>query len=329
MTKRTESTGDQSHGPIIVGGMHRSGTSLAASLLASVGVHMGDELLGPARGNQRGHFEDMDVYSFHTEWLAKLGFNEAGFLDTALPPLPPAARTVAEGWLARRSSTGRVWGWKEPRTTLFLEFWRELAPGAKFLFVFRKPWEVADSLYRRGDALFQQQPEFALRVWARYNQAVLDFVARWPDDCMLMEIDRLATDPVGALGPFQRRFALPQVKPANCYDRELLQRLDSPEPEALVRVRFPAVFSLYADLCRQAGEPPPSEDGRDWEAIAARAATPESDAFVTWATHQSRQAPRGSLSSRLAYRCRRLLWKLRRSASPKRTVTSPRSNSKS
>ena len=37
--------------PIIITGMHRSGTSLAASLLQSMGVDIGDELVGAMRGN--------------------------------------------------------------------------------------------------------------------------------------------------------------------------------------------------------------------------------------------------------------------------------------
>lgn len=48
---------------IVVAGMHRSGTSLVASLCADAGVDMGARLLGPGPGNPRGHYEDLDVLS--------------------------------------------------------------------------------------------------------------------------------------------------------------------------------------------------------------------------------------------------------------------------
>ena len=44
---------------LIIAGMHRSGTSLTASLFQSLGVNIGEKLLGPELGNIRGHFEDI------------------------------------------------------------------------------------------------------------------------------------------------------------------------------------------------------------------------------------------------------------------------------
>ncbi len=42
---------------------------------------------------------------------------------------------------------------------LFLDFWRSLLPNAKFC-DYRAPWEVVDSLYRRGtNPIFFSQPD--------------------------------------------------------------------------------------------------------------------------------------------------------------------------
>ena len=46
--------------PIIIAGMHRSGTSLAASLLQSAGLDVGERLMEGNWSNPRGHFEDLD-----------------------------------------------------------------------------------------------------------------------------------------------------------------------------------------------------------------------------------------------------------------------------
>jgi hypothetical protein len=45
--------------PIVVTGMHRSGTSLSASILAALGVAMGEQLLPADAANPRGYFEDL------------------------------------------------------------------------------------------------------------------------------------------------------------------------------------------------------------------------------------------------------------------------------
>jgi hypothetical protein len=41
------------------------------------------------------------------------------------------------------------WGWKEPRATLFLDFWRATLPDLKFLALYRHYAQVVDSLLRR------------------------------------------------------------------------------------------------------------------------------------------------------------------------------------
>ena len=65
---------------LVIGGMHRSGTSLTASLLRGAGLFIGERLMGPYPGNERGHFEDLDFYEFHKRVLAANGLHEDGFL---------------------------------------------------------------------------------------------------------------------------------------------------------------------------------------------------------------------------------------------------------
>ncbi|MDP4350266.1 hypothetical protein QSG17_25820, partial [Escherichia coli] len=64
--------------------------------------------------------------------------------------VPEALRREAAALIAVRAGRGSGWGWKDPRTTLFLDFWSEFLPDARYLLVFRRPWEVVDSLFRRN-----------------------------------------------------------------------------------------------------------------------------------------------------------------------------------
>ena len=62
--------------------MHRSGTSLTASLLSALGVDLGRELLPPDKNNLRGYFEDIDFLDLQREILAQSCLpNDGGQLD--------------------------------------------------------------------------------------------------------------------------------------------------------------------------------------------------------------------------------------------------------
>ena len=60
---------------IAVTGMHRSGTSLVASLLQSAGINIGQRLMNAGEGNVKGHFEDLDLVEFHESILKSPGFS--------------------------------------------------------------------------------------------------------------------------------------------------------------------------------------------------------------------------------------------------------------
>src|SRR5918992_2547249 len=58
---------------VIICGMHRSGTSLVASVLREAGLDIGREEFVPGLGQPRGHFEDHDFYHLHEAMLAAAG----------------------------------------------------------------------------------------------------------------------------------------------------------------------------------------------------------------------------------------------------------------
>ncbi|MEY2832560.1 MAG: hypothetical protein RLZZ574_1818, partial [Cyanobacteriota bacterium] len=134
---------------IIITGMHRSGTSLTASLLQSAGVDIGDRLILENTTNSQEHFEDLDFVEFHQQVLNSQAIDTAGWKQNQFR-MPPQYQIAAQDLLAVRQNRA-IWGWQDPRTTLFLDFWAQLIPEAKYVFVYRSPWEVVDSLFRRGD----------------------------------------------------------------------------------------------------------------------------------------------------------------------------------
>ena len=64
--------------PLVVAGMHRSGTSLLASLLSTLSVDMGRNLLGPDAHNVRGYFEDVEFLTLQRRTLSECCASDDG-----------------------------------------------------------------------------------------------------------------------------------------------------------------------------------------------------------------------------------------------------------
>ena len=241
---------DIANRPLVICGMHRSGTSLTASLFSGAGVNVGDHLFGSDVGNSLGHFEDVSFLQFHMRALMALGCNLEGYVTRPLAELPAELVAEARNLVAERVRTPRLWGWKEPRTTLFLDFWNELLPNACYVFVFRKPWDVADSLFRRGDAAFVVDPRLAIEIWLTYNRRIAEFIARHPAKCALFEISQLIADPPGIFAAVRTQLNLPLGDPPDRFQPDLFGRECNPHGADVVRCLVPEAYDLYEHLRR-------------------------------------------------------------------------------
>jgi GT2 family glycosyltransferase len=178
-------------GQIVVLGMHRSGTSSVAGLLARMGAWPGadsDLLIGP--DNPRGHYE---LAELHTACLRRLA--AAGGDWKRPPPDAPAAaidafRRAAAGVLDTLDAR-RPWFIKEPRLCLVARELLPLLTRPAFVHVVRDPIEVADSLAAR-DRLDRTQ---ALALWETYTRAAFAASRGWPR--VLVDYAELVADPVG------------------------------------------------------------------------------------------------------------------------------------
>ena len=183
--------------------MHRSGTSLVASWLSALGIDMGQNLLPADKSNPRGYFEDVDFLQFQRTMLSESCLpNDGGHPDwgwTESEQLNKKIfkdfRPAASEMIASQSKNRKLWGWKDPRTTLLLDFWDSLLEDAKYIFVYRFPWDVADSMQRLGAPIFLQNPEYAYRIWTFYNQHLLDFFSKNSQRCLLVSSNALQQNP--------------------------------------------------------------------------------------------------------------------------------------
>jgi O-antigen biosynthesis protein len=233
----------------ILAGMHRSGTSLTSSLMESAGINVGERLIGATPANPKGHFENWDFVDFHVNVLHSQGLSSEGWVLQEEVLVSQQLREQAK-LIIEKNSTSPLWGWKDPRTTLFLNFWQELLPQAYFVFTYRAPWEVIDSLYRRGDEIFANNPTYALEIWMHYNQLILNFYHQFPEKSILLNIETLIADRNCITQLCKDKFEIELKEPTeNIIDKSLMSTsgLDSYRP-LLTKRLCPAAIDMFNTL---------------------------------------------------------------------------------
>jgi len=184
--------------PIIVTGMHRSGTSLVMSFLENLGIYCGShgDMLSPSEENPRGYWENTKILSFNDSLLNLLGASWDD-LDELSPfselPQNVQSRLVHDGRKLIESIYGKQdhWGVKDPRFSLLMPFWKILLPNVKQIVCVRNPIEVALSLSNRFSE-YHIKFEKGLRLWKDYNQCIAN--QENLDDVLFVDYDALFSD---------------------------------------------------------------------------------------------------------------------------------------
>ena len=145
-------------------GMHRSGTSCLTGSLQEAGLFLGDCHTW-SRHNLKGNRENQSFVDLHDSILAANG----GAWDA-----PPAKVTWSSAHIAQavalleEHAAVPVFGFKDPRTLLVVQGWKQLFPAIEFVGIFRHPNAVASSLQKRS-AMARGD---ALKLWYTYNSVL-------------------------------------------------------------------------------------------------------------------------------------------------------------
>ncbi len=180
---------------ICIIGMHRSGTSMVARLLHQCGVYLGpdDQLLGPSSSNEDGHFEHTGFLTIDYALMRHFGGSwefppelEPGWeRDAGLEQSRIEAKRLVDTFSGKSP-----WGWKDPRATIFLPFWKSIIPNLRFVICVRSPLEVSRSLAKRN----QISIERGVFLWNRYMRAAIQDTEGWPR--IFAYYENFFTDPV-------------------------------------------------------------------------------------------------------------------------------------
>lgn len=242
-------------------GSGRSGTSLAAGILAQAGYFMGEELWPADIGNPKGYFEDREVNKINDELIAPVAPKTPprGLRKLLLGDIPilghyqhwvavlhPGASIACPPAMSERiaAATARQpFCFKDPRFSYTLSVWRPYIGEALLLCVFRDPSVTASSMVRecrRADHMkgTKVDERWALKVWEAMYRYILNVHYPQGGDWLFVHYDQLLDRSAGA--ELERRLG---VK----IDREFAAaELNRSRPSAAVPRR---TARLYERLC--------------------------------------------------------------------------------
>lgn len=155
--------------PVIIFGMHRSGTTLVTQLLNDLGLFVGHKY-DPA--TYEAHYflrlNDWVLLQSGGRWdnpgsISYLLQNDASqkmvqdYLRLQMKSPSAAAYLGYKSFFSEREIglTPFPWGWKDPRNTFTLQLWLSLFPNSKVIHIYRHGVDVAQSLIVRQERMFQ------------------------------------------------------------------------------------------------------------------------------------------------------------------------------
>ena len=178
---------------ILIVGMHRSGTSLVAQMVAQWGAYMGSDLLPANEFNQDGYWEYNPLVNLHDKIFAYTGntwYAPPRHNDVA--NLIELFGNEARALVAEMDKANTTWCWKDPRMALLLPFWQEVLKNRIVVYIipYRNPLSIAVSLKTRDNI-----PTItATALWETYNRNILGAVQP-TDSIFFAEYEKLIDEP--------------------------------------------------------------------------------------------------------------------------------------
>lgn len=179
--------------PIIVCGMHRSGTSFVSRFLSDIGIFMGNDTEINHESLSFLLLNDKLLALAHSFWDQTAGasffFNNESAINQAVELLKTKflTPTFFKPYLGKRNipDNYKNWGWKDPRNTITFPLWIKVFINAKFIFIYRNGVDSAASLLNREEkqnfnitipaySSRCRDLESAFGLWKEYNAFFLE-----------------------------------------------------------------------------------------------------------------------------------------------------------
>ena len=188
-----------SNTPVIIIGMHRSGTTMITKFIDELGVFLG------SKKNRGPNFESYFFMNIN-KWIIKQRGGRWDFPenlkfenDIQTDLIYKNVIKILSSFKTREYFGGKFgiyyrnllennfsFGWKDPRTSLLLDFWKNIYPNAKVIHIYRNPIDVSKSLaVREMDLLKKYQSTFR----NRFKELILSERAIYNQSNRLIDIN--------------------------------------------------------------------------------------------------------------------------------------------
>lgn len=150
--------------PIIIMGMHRSGTSMITRMLQELGLFIGwdvnDEHEATFFLNRNEKILNIGGGSWHNPNRIDIIFNQNGIQQKLVEALTEDLAALSrlsflgpKRFIKYRSllELDFPWGWKDPRNTFLMPLWLEIFSDAKIIHIYRNGLDIARSLVVREE----------------------------------------------------------------------------------------------------------------------------------------------------------------------------------
>ncbi len=140
--------------PLIILGMHRSGTSMLTRMITSLNVHLGKKVNVHHESLFFLNLNDVMLSKAHCYWDTPININNLINDNNAIKQLIDFTHAQLASFKYRYTHQGlfnnaKHWGWKDPRNILFIPVYNKIFPNARYIFISRNGVDVANSLNKR------------------------------------------------------------------------------------------------------------------------------------------------------------------------------------
>jgi glycosyltransferase involved in cell wall biosynthesis len=237
----------------VVLGMHRSGTSAVTRGVVALGAHPGDNLLPANKYNEKGYWEDADIYELNNRILDELYYNwndvdttKTNRFESFLSLYKQHFFENAIKILNKRFSYSDTIVIKDPKINILLPFWKEVfnhfTDDVRYMVVTRNPLEVAKSLNNR-DSLPMSK---GMKLWLYYNYRMLQDLDR---DFLTITFSRLLEDLDVELYRISQFLELPiKEESINIFKNDFIQKKLKHYSSDHIVLDNKSISSLYSEM---------------------------------------------------------------------------------
>ena len=161
--------------PIVILGMHRSGTSFTTSVFVKAGARVGPNPWEESKYNPYGNFESKDISNLNERILNTFGssWDNPSVCDSRESFFGSLRHKYEIIKIISKLSSEDLVAVKDPRMIFTLSFWEHFFEKPTYIACFRNPFSVAKSLVKRNPD--KHNIDEGLRLWEKYNLELLNF----------------------------------------------------------------------------------------------------------------------------------------------------------